>query len=435
LAKKKKTEKAPRELTRRQISAHRRQLRRQRIILFGGGGIIAVIVLVILAGWVTSEYIPLHRTVIEVNDKEFDTGDFIGYLEVMALSNQQSSQSGPDLQTLANSAAAQIPRNEVTREAAEQLGITVSDDEVEEFLENADLPVNDGSITYIRSLMLQDRLRSDYFEVMVPESDNQVWCNAMLLESDVKADEIRNQLVLGDNFTALAAEDALNYYSRNVNSGDFGWNPIEVLRDQLGSDIPTDFAFSAEVGTLSQPLDDPEMYKQLGYWLIRVNEKISEDEADVDAILVSSEVLAYELRLQLEATDNISSIADEYTQYSPSKQKHGYLGVVNRENMTEDFNNYVFESNIVLGKWSPPIVDETLWTQGGSWLVGVVDRADDRALSSEDREYLIGKRYDEWATDLDAIASSAVNTEGLTEEVQQWAIERVTRFLEKYQQG
>jgi type VI protein secretion system component VasK len=102
LAKKKKTEKTPREMTRRQISAHRRQQRRQRFIFIGGIVVIAAIILVIAGGWTTSEYIPLHRTVITVNDTKFNTDDFIGYLEMAAISQQASGQQ-PNVGTIASS--------------------------------------------------------------------------------------------------------------------------------------------------------------------------------------------------------------------------------------------------------------------------------------------------------------------------------------------
>jgi hypothetical protein len=432
LAKKKKIEKAPRELTRRQISAHRRQQRRQRFVFIGGIVVIAAIILVIVAGWATSEYIPLHRTVITVNGTKFDTGDFIGYVEVAAVNQQSSGQSAPDIATIVSNALQQLPKDELMKQAADQLGFTVSDQDVGSLLKNAGLPVDAGSMAYVRAYLLQEKMKSDYFGAQVPNSDNQVWCNAMFLESDEQAAAIREQIVASDNFTGLASEYALNYYSQKVNSGDFGWHPMEVLKDQLGSQIPVDFAFTADNGTLSQPLDDAEMYKQQGYWLIRVLDEPSADSANVDAIFVSSEVLADQLRPQLESTDNISAIADNYTQYSTSKEKHGQLGLVYQSSMTTAFNNYVFSDNVVLGDWSQPIVDKELWTQGGAWLVKVVDKAENKPITTDDRNYLIGKRFDNWYATLDP-ASADINTDGLTDKLKQFAIDRVNKYIQKRQ--
>jgi parvulin-like peptidyl-prolyl isomerase len=431
---KKKEVKAPREMTRRQISHHRQQERRQRFIFIVGVVIIAAIILVVAAGWVTSEYIPLHRTVITVNDTKYTAADYIGYLELVAVNQQKSGQQQQaSLFQLASSAVEQMPKDELTRQAAELLGITVSDQEAADILKGANLPVNTGSIAFMRAALLRNKIKSDYFGVQVPQSDNQVWSNIMLLESDIEAAQIRGRLEAGDNFTTLAPEYALNYYSKNMNKGDFGWHPLEVLQDQLGSDVPLNYAFNAEIGTLSQPLFDQEMYKQRGYWLIKPLEPPSENQTNVDALLVSSQVLAADVKGLLENTDNISAIADQYTQYSLSKEKHGQMGVVNKANMTPEFNGYVFSDNVVVGKWSQPIVDNGLWTQGGAWLVRVLDRAENKTISAEDRDYLINKRFDKWLTDLTTSSTGAINTDGLTNEVQEWAIDRVTKFMEGYQ--
>jgi hypothetical protein len=431
LAKKKKTEKAPREMTRRQISAHRRQLRRQRIIFFGGIIVIAAIVLVIIAGWLTSQYIPLHTTVISVNGTRFNTGDFIAYLEVEGISLQASGQSSQDMSTVASTALQQLPKAELMRQAAEQLGVTVNDQDVKDLLKEANLPVNAGSLAYVRTSLLQDKMKTDYFANEVPVSENQVWSNVMFLESDEQAAQIREQIVASDNFTGLASEYALNYYSQNVNSGDFGWHPREVLYDQLGSYVPVDFAFSADNGTLSQPLDDPEMYKQKGYWLIKALEPPTAESANVDAIFVSSRVLANELRPQLESTDNISAIADNYTQYSASKEAHGHMGMVFKSTMTDAFNNYVFSDNVVLGVWSQPIPDTDLWTQGGAWLVRVVNKAANMDLTQDDRDYLENKLFNAWYQAIDT-STGDVNVDGLTDKLQQFAIDRASNFILDY---
>jgi hypothetical protein len=428
LAKKRKTEKAPREMTRRQISAHRRQQRRQRFIFIGGIAIVVAIIAVIVAGWMTSEFIPLRRTVITVNDMKFTTGDFVEYLEIAAQSQKSSGQT-PSVPVLASNALQQIPNDELMKEAAAKLGITVTEDDATSALKNAGMPVNNGSIFYVSSYLLQQKLRTDYFGTQVPQSDNQVWSNAMLLESQDQASEIRARLETGENFTALAPAYALNYYSKNTNKGDFGWHPLEVLQDQLGSDIPTAYAFSADVGSLSEPLPDEAMYKQLGYWLIKVLNQPSADSANVDAIFVSNEVLADHLRPLLEATDNISPIADNYTQYTPSKENHGHLGQVDKTSMSEVFDEYVFSDNVVMGDWSQPIADDSLWTQGGSWLVKVVDKAENKALSQEDRDYLIGKRLNAWISNLQSASGNNINTDKFTPDIQQWAIQRVSKYI------
>ncbi len=83
--------------------------------------------------------------------------------------------------------------------------------------------------------------------------------------------------------------------------------------------------------------------------------------------------------------------------------------------------------------WSQPIRDDSLWTQGGSWLVKVIDKANNKALTQEDRDYLIGKRLDSWASNLQANPDNKINTDALTDDIQQFAIDRATKYLQKYQ--
>lgn len=427
--KKKKVEKPPREITRRQRSHLQKQRRRQHIIFYGGVSVIAAVVLIVLIGWFMGEYLPLHKTVLKVNDTEFDTSYYIDVLEI-AGSNQQA----PNIQMLADSVIQQITQNELISQGAGELGVTVSDEEVKQMLEDLDIPLSDGYVGFFRAQLLQNRLRDEYFGAQVPESDKQVHVMAMLVESESQALEIRNELLSGDNFTALAEEFAQNYYSKNVNQGDFGWHPEAILNIQLGSLISVDYAFGAEAGALSDPLYDEDMYKQVGYWLIRVNDTPEEGSANVSAVFLSSEDEAREIKERLEAGEALGPIADEYSDYSPSRDKHGELGYVMSGQMGEAgeiFDAYVFNPAVELGIWSEPIRDEAYWSQGGYWLVKVVDKDDDRKLSNEDRTYLIGQLFDNWVAVLMADPDNIVDWSYLTEELNQWVIDKVLKDMQE----
>jgi hypothetical protein len=391
--------------------------------------IVAALVVVGLGSWFATGYIPLHRTVITVNDIKFNTADFIGWVEAAAV-NKMATGIAPEVRIIANNAPKQLVLAELMRQSAAQVGVTVTDKEAGEILRTGRLPINAGSLLYVRAFLLLDKLMSDYFAVQVPESKPQVWVDAMLLESDYQAAEIRDLLINADDFTALAPDYALNYYSKSVNGGDFGWHPREVLLNMLGSDIPVDYAFSADVGSLSPPLWDVDIYKQTGYWLIRVLDEPSADQADVDALVLSSRALADQVRIQLENGENLATIADAYTQYSLSRETHGHIGVVDLAEMPQAFNDYVFSDNVVLGDWSQPILDSSLYTKGGFWLVKVRFRGDNKLLSSEDRNYLVGKLINDWAAGLES--GAVVNFDGLSEELQELAVERATRFVQDY---
>jgi hypothetical protein len=431
LAKKKSVEKPTRVLTRRQQSLHKRQQRRQRIIFIAGVSIIAAVILIVLVGWFLGEYRPMNKNIIKVNDTEFNTKYLIDYVKMAQMEMPNETVGG-----LIDGAVNDIIQSELIRQAAENIGITVTDEDAENLLKNANIPKNDASLDIAETQLLRSRLLDEYIDPMVPVSDNQVNIKAAFVESEEVANIAREQYLSSGNFTAVAEEYGQDYYSKNVNGGDFGWHPRVILKDQISSPIPLDFAFSADIGTLSQPLSDNETYKQMGYWLINVLEKPSETEAVVQAILLSNEKLANDIRPRLEAGDNLSAISDEFTQYSLSKANHGELGLLQRVSnedgswktrVSTDFDEYVYSDNISLGVWSEPVLENTLWTQGGYWLVEVVDREDDRELSEEDRNMLIGNKYDEWLEGLKTISAGASDSTGLTDDIRQRVIEQVSK--------
>jgi hypothetical protein len=252
----------------------------------------------------------------------------------------------------------------------------------------------------------------------------------MLVESDSLALDIRDRLMNGDNFTALAGEFAQNYTTKQ-NKGDYGWHPASILLSQLGTSIPIDFAFGAEAGALSMPLSDNDSSKQLGYWLLRVNARPQEITANVSALLLNSEVQAKEIKARLETGEELGPIADEYSQYSPSKEGHGELGVIDvSENISNAFNGYVANPATELGKWSAPIREDQYWTKGGAWLVKVVDKDNNRKLSTEDRDSIINKTYNDWLSQLWMEASASIMS-NMTAEQQKWAVDRVIKSLQK----
>jgi parvulin-like peptidyl-prolyl isomerase len=427
LAKKKNVVKAPREMTHRQLSHHRRAQRRQKIIVFSGIAIVLAVVVLIISGWVFSEYRPMHRTVIKVYDTSFSMADFVDTIEILGKSS--------DVQTLQQNASGIVNtmiNNELIRQGAEQLGISVSDEEVKTTLQSLNLPDNRAARELVRAQLLPSKIKSDHFGAELPVSANQVYVMTMLTESDVVATEVRDKLINGDNFTMLAEQYGWNYTTREVNKGDYGWHPASILKDQLGSDIPIDWAFSATPGEISPPLKDTESYKKFGYWLLRVNGIQEEGTANVSAVLLSSEAEAQDLKMKMEnGSENLTAIADTYSQYSPSKESHGELGMVmSSENISDAFNGYVYNPDVTIGVWSDPIPDTTFYTQGGDWIVKLVGKEDNRKLSDDDRNKLIEKAYNEWTNNL-WVSASADIIKALTDTEQQWAIDRAVKALQK----
>ncbi len=421
--KKKKAEKPPREFTRRQLSLHQRQKRRQRIIFGGGVFIVAAVILILMGGWFFGEYLPRHQTVIAVGDVEFDM-DY--YIDAMKFAGRD--QPVENIQNLTSGVVQQIEQNELIRQGAMRLGISVSDDEVRRVLEGYGIPVNDASLDMARAQLLQGLLYNEYFPSQIPESGEQVHIMTMLLESESQAAEIRTRLQNSENFSALAEEFTLHYYFE-TNVGDIGWHPKDVIVNLFNSFVPGNFAFSSEAGALSEPMYDEVRSKSIGYWLINVLGKPSEDSAQVQGILLGSEEEAKDVRAKLEAGEDLVTLVAEFSQHNDSKVRGGEFGLVMQGVMSEAVDSYVFDANTEVGVWSEPLRDETMITIGGYWLVEVVDKDDDRKLSDEDRNTLINKAYNDWVTELWMEKAAVINHTFLTPEVVLWAIDKVVQEL------
>jgi parvulin-like peptidyl-prolyl isomerase len=432
LAKKRKVEKRPREYTRRQLSHFKKQQRRQRIFLFGGIAVIVAIILIILAGWLTGEYLPIHKTVIQVYDTKFDTAYYIDMLAIYG-----RLQASADLSQLAPYLPDQIVRTELLKQNAAKLGITVSDDEVKQWLESAGIPSNDAGMDFGRAILLPDKLKSGHFDSIVPTSDTQVHLKAIMVESESVAKVVREKIANSDNFTMLVEEYGQGSITKD-NKGDFGLHPEAVFISKQVPAVAVEYAFSeeAKVGTVSPPLSDNSSYKQVGYWLIKVNDRPAEGSATVTALLMSNEDEAKTVRAKLVAGDNVAALASQYSQYTSAQD--GELGIVSASDNTSDtptyisakFHEYVFDPSIELGEWSDPIRDDAMWTQGGYWIVQVVDRQEDSKLTDDDRTTLIDNAYNDWASDLITEAADNIS-KYFTSELEQWAIERATKKIQE----
>lgn len=425
---KKRTEEKPRELTHRQLSHFKKQKRRQRIIFISGIVIIAVVILLPLAGWFSTDFYPLHRTILEVNGAKFNVAEYIDTMKII-----RSGQPSTDVSTVANNALQSMEQGEVLKQGAASLNITVSNEEVNTYLKNLKLPQTKSYVDFYRSQLLVQELEANYFGPQVPETADQVHPLMMMLESDQQAAQVRQRLVNGDNFTQLAKEYGQDYYSKNVNQGDFGLHVRDVLKDQVSSAIPLDYAFSAAVGSLSPPLSDNVTSKQSGYWLLKIVDRPESGKVDVQALLLSDNVTAADVKARLEAgTASLSDMADQYTQYSLSKDKHGDLGVISEsENTTYTaaFNDYVFNPTSPAGIWSQPIHETELWTQGGSWLVKVLEKNVNAKVSDDDKNYIVQQALNNWYSGLTSDPNLKINTDSLTTEIRTWAINRLEKEL------
>lgn len=418
---KKKAEKPKREVTKRQLSRWQRQKKRQRIILGSGILIILAVLAVIGSGvynrWYIPEYKPLHETVIEVNDTKFDMNYYIKMLKYYG-----SGMPIQYMQFVADEVVKVIEQNELIRQGAMELGISVSDDEVDEELKSYDPPLSKDYRDVVRTQLLVDRLRDEYFEQQVPMFAGQRHILAMFLESESQANEGRARLEAGEgDFAELAGELSLDAICK-AKEGDLGWRPEGVLPLLLKTSILDEHAFNCEAGVLSQPIYDETKTKMVGYWLIEVEFRDEEvEQAQVKVMLLASEQEANEVRARLEAGEDFAELAGKYSQHDESRENGGDFEVLSLDMMSSVFNEFVFDPEVELETLSQPIRDEVADTEGGYWLIKVVDIDDNRQIEEEDRDLLKADALTKWVEALWDDPDNKIESY-LDDEKKEWAI-------------
>ncbi len=417
---KKTKEKPRREVTKRHLARWQKQRRRQHILFGVGIFIIAAVLIIVGAGWYTSQYRPLHQTVIKVNNISFNMDYY-----VKALKFYGEGQPTYYMYSLADDVVAIIEQNELIRQGAEGLGITVSNKEVDKELKSLNPPLSKDYRDFVRAAMLIDKLQDEYFDEQVPVYAEQRHIMAMLLESESQATEVKLRLEGDEGFAELAGELSLESLSRGEN-GDLGWRPESILPMLLGTSVIDEYAFISELEVLSQPIYDEELIKGVGYWIIQVLDREEEpEEADVQVILLGSEEEAQEVRTRLEAGEDFATLAQELSQHV-SKDNGGEVTGVTPDMMSLALSEFIFDPELELETVSEPIRDDTVVTKGGYWLVKVMDKDDNRQIEDSDRELLKAEAFTEW---LEALRDDPENKieNYLDGEKKAWAVDRAMR--------
>jgi len=384
---KKKAAKPKRELTKRQLSRWQQQRKRQRII-FGSGILIIVAVLCVFGvgvynRWYIPEYKPLRETVIEVNETKFDMDYYIKMLKYYAGTSTQY------MQFMADYVITVIEQSELIRQEAVELGISVSEEEVDKALKSYDPPLSKDYRDVVRTQLLVSRLRDEYFDKQVPVSAEQRHIFAMFLESESQVNEVKAKLEAGEDFSKLATELSLDSNTK-IEEGDLGWRPKGVLPLILGTSLLEEPAFSSEAGALSEPIYDETKSKMVGYWLIRV------EFIDEDAKIVQVKVMLL----------------------SRSKDNGGDLEV-SQGTMSSVFDEFAFSADV--GVLSQPIRDDTVSTTGGYWLLKVAEIDSNRQIDEDDRTLLKADALNKWVQALMDDPENEVKSY-LDDEKKEWAI-------------
>jgi parvulin-like peptidyl-prolyl isomerase len=421
---KKKQEKPRHEPTRRQRSRWKQQKRRQRII-FGLAILVVVAVLSVVgvgvySGWYVEDYKPLHETVLEVNGTEFNMEYYVTMLDYYSRDMDPSY-----VPYMTDYVVEAIERNELIIQAATALGMTVSDEEVDELTESMGLPDEKVYRDLAVTQLLLQKVRDEYFEERVPKFAEQRHVLAMFLESEAQANEVIARIEAGESFTELAAELSLDDTTKEA-EGDLGWLPQGVLPLIVDSEVLEENAFTIEVGTLSQPIPEETKEKAVGYWLVEVisvDDSVEPVEAQVRRMLLGSEQEALDIRAMLEEGGDFAELAAEFSLDAASNTTGGEITLY-PDSTTTAFDDYVFGEDVELGVLSPPIRDTEGSSTGGYWLIEATESEANRELDDENRLILKNDALNKWLEGLrDDPDNVIVNY--LDEEKIQWAVEYV----------
>jgi peptidyl-prolyl cis-trans isomerase D len=122
------------------------------------------------------------------------------------------------------------------------------------------LGLNDAQFRYIffESGLYSDRVKAKV-TADIKHEEEQVWARHILVADETVANQIRTQLVAGDDFATLAAKDSIDTGSKDK-GGDLGW----FARGKMVAEFEN-AAFSLKVGEISPPIKST-----YGYHIIQV---------------------------------------------------------------------------------------------------------------------------------------------------------------------
>jgi len=392
--------------TRRHLSNLQKQKRRQRIILFSAiATVVAAVIFVVLGlyfQWYIPKVKPMSEVILEVNGTSYKMRYLVDSLEY-----QTQGQSENIIPYFVDPVANSIIRAELTRQYAEDLGYTVSDTEIEDALKNYTGDKNSAIRDYTRNVLLQQKLIEEYFKSQLPDNTEHREVYAMFLESEYQAEVIKERLEQGESFEAIATELSLDDYTEN-NSGKLGFHPEGIIVELAGSQILEDAVFEGQTG-LGTKYEEAKN-KNVGYWLIEILERRVENETEqarARVMLLSSEAEALEVKALLDSGGDFDALAEEYS-IMWDEDGGAELDWFTQGDISNAFDEYVFDSENPSGVVSQPVKDVEQSTEGGWWLYDI-KRVENSAISEDDADILAYQALRSWLEEIEDNPDNEVN--------------------------
>jgi len=267
--------------------------RRAQVILRIAIALVAVVVVGVGAfGYYQTSVKPKKESVIRVGDRAFD----IGYMERRLRYTIQNATLGDavlsDPQSAVSTALTDVRNEELDRLGAPELGISVSEDEIDAevrlrlrvpetvdtgvFAEAYRNEVRESGLhpdeyrEVVAARLLEEKLRQR-FRDQIPATAEQIRLRDIVVQqADLQT--VLDRLKAGEDFAALAAEVSLDTTTKDK-GGEMDWQPRGGMPPDTESAV-----FSLAVGQVSEPISLSEGY----YYLYQVLEKAPDREVTTD---------------------------------------------------------------------------------------------------------------------------------------------------------
>ncbi|PVV85151.1 peptidylprolyl isomerase [Dehalogenimonas alkenigignens] len=391
------------------------QKKRQKITRWIGFGIIGAVAALLAVGgvtqWLLPVYLPLQKTVLTVNGTKFNAQ----YIARMV--NYYTGGDPTYSYLFIDPVIDQITQNELMKQKAAELGITVSNDEVAETIKTAGIKSNPTTRDIVYSSLLAEKLTEQKFKVEIGSAGPQRQVLAMLLESAAQAEAVKDRLESGESFADITVELSLDS-TTITNKGDMGFHPQGILDSLLFAAGLDEAAFSAAEGGIGVLYDEAKS-KQLGYWVVKITEKTTTDEAStakVLGILVPTIEKAEEVRTKLAEGGDFAALAAEYSQDAMTKDTGGDLGTLTLGTSTGPVAVYAFSEGATVNEISQPILTKDSNTTGAYWLYQVKAVESSRTFTEDDLDKLVNAAFSEWLTVIRDDPANEIDRVELTDE-------------------
>ncbi|MDP6099883.1 MAG: peptidylprolyl isomerase [Dehalococcoidia bacterium] len=244
--------------------------RRERTILFACIAAIAAAPAVIGFGYLYNLVLPRWETVATVNGTPISSSYFSKMLR-FAAGPFDTTTSPP-----ASLVLQQAINNEILRQEAPSLGLSVTPTEIEEYLRPPAEPSTEGGLAsleesyrqylwevgftsgelrrVVEATLLQTKGFEQFLE-QVPQEAEQVNLYHILVETDLDAFQVLDRLEAGEEFAGLAEELSTDVATAST-GGEVGW----VTRDVVGLPEVAAAIFALGIGETSQPIATPNGY-------------------------------------------------------------------------------------------------------------------------------------------------------------------------------